>query len=368
MFRIPKPSRLLQLWTGRQQVSSATLREVEQVLASYDLGHWQLIRPLLGGRSSDNFRLETDRGSKVLKKYRWSMLSVMQEHSILRYLDGTDFPFPRLTPNREGETCTKLNDEHYAIYEFIDGFRYDEYYMPARLKHRFIAQAAETLAQLHQLMEGFVPGGQTVDGFAPNGERLLRDTAWHLDTLDRFVRGINQSSPNSLEALVQRNLDKLCRDLEDSGHWHEQIHPRWPKLVIHNDYVAKNIVFDSNGLAGVLDFRGAVLDLRAADIARAFQSFARQGQYGLDACKARTFLEAYQTHTPLVDDEVALIPKLLRWRLLRFAIRHLQSRSSSTRQRTSFYDRWAQACWLEKNENRFLDTLLSKKTPTAMRS
>jgi Ser/Thr protein kinase RdoA (MazF antagonist) len=368
VFRIPKLSCLLRLRMSRQQVSSNRLREIDQVLARYDLGHWQLIRPLLGGRSSDNFWLKTDRGPKVLKKYRWSVLSITQEHSILRYLNDTDFPFPRLTPNRDGETCTELNGEHYAIYDFIDGFRYDEYYMPARLEHRLIAQAAETLAHLHQLMEGFVPEKQTVDGFTPDGERLLRDTAWHLDTLDRFVQGISRTSPNSLDTLVQRNLDKLRRDLADSGHWYEQIHLQWPKLVIHNDYVGKNVVFDSDGLAGVLDFRGAVLDLRAADIARALKSFARQGRYGLDARKARTFLEAYQTRIPLLDDEVALVPKLLRWRLLRFAIRRLQSRLPASHQRASFYDRWAQACWLEKNENRFLDALLSKRASTATRS
>ena len=368
MFRIPKPSRLLRLCIGRQQVPPNTLREVEQVLVNYDLGHWQLVRPLLGGRSSDNFCLRTDRGPKVLKKYRWSVLSITQEHSILRYLNDTDFPFPRLTPNRGGDTRTELNGKYYAIYDFIDGFRYDEYYMPARIEHRLIAQAAETLAHLHQLMEGFVAENRTVDGFTPDGERLLRDTAWHLDALDRFVQGTSRNSPNSLEALVRRNLDKLRHDLADSGHWHEQIHLQWPKLVIHNDYVAKNIVFDSNGLAGVLDFRGAVLDLRAADMARALQSFARQGRYGLDAHKARTFLKAYQTRIPLPDDEVALVPKLLRWRLLRFAIRHLQSRLPSTHQRASFYDRWAQACWLEENESRFLDALLSKRASTAMRS
>jgi Ser/Thr protein kinase RdoA (MazF antagonist) len=361
MLRIPRPGYLHRLYMSRRQVSSTTLREIEQVLTCYELGRWRLVGPLLGGRSSYNFLLKTDRGEKVLKKYRWSLPAISREHAILCYLNDTDFPFPRVMLNRDGGTCTELNGERYAIYVFIRGFRYDDYYMPAMLSHRFIAQAGETLAHFHQLMGGFVPEGRKIDGFGPDEERLWRDTAWHLDALEQYVGGIKRDSPNSLDSLVLHNLDKLRRDLTELGRWHDEIHPQWSKQVIHSDYVAKNIVFDSRGVVGVLDLSSAVLDLRMLDIARALQSFARRGRYGLDASRARIFLDAYQTRALLPDDEVALIPKLSRWRLLRILIWRLREDLPSSRKLMSFRNRWAKARWLEKNEQRFLDALLAPR-------
>lgn len=359
-LRIPRLDYLLRMCISRRRISPTTTHEVDQVLYHYDLGRCRLIGPLLGGRSSRyNFLLETDRGRKVLKKYRWSLLSILSEHSILRHLNDTDFPVPRVMSNQDGRTFTELNGERYAIYDFIHGFRCDDYYIPARLRHRFIAQAGETLAHFHQLMDGFAPEGRNVDGFTPDGKRLWRDTAWHLEALDQYVGRIRRNSPNLLDALVLRNLDKLRRDLAELGHWHERVHTHWPKLVIHRDYVAKNIVFDSKGLAGVLDLSSAGLDLRMQDITRALQSFASQGRHSLDASRARIFLDAYRARVPLSDDEVALIPELSRWFLLRILIWRLRGDSPPARKLVSFRHHWARAWWMERNGKRFLDALLS---------
>ncbi len=263
--------------------------------------------------------------------------------------------------NRDGRTYTEFNGERYAVYAFIRGFRYDDYYMPAALSYRFIAQAGETLADFHKLMDGFVPEGRKVDGFRPDGERLWRDTAWHLDALEQYVGGIRRDSPNSLDSLVLHNLDKLRRDITELGRWHDEIHLQWPMQVIHSDYVAKNIVFDSSGVVGVLDLSSAVLDLRMLDVARALQSFARRGRYELDASRARIFLDAYQTRALLPDDEVALIPKLSRWRLLRILVWRLREDLPPSRKLMSFRNRWAKARWLEKNEQPFLDALLARR-------
>jgi Ser/Thr protein kinase RdoA (MazF antagonist) len=122
--------------------------------------------------------------------------------------------------------------------------------------------------------------------------------------------------------------------------------------------VAKNVLFDSEGLVGVLDLGSARLDLRILDLARALQSFAYRRRYGLDVSRARIFLDAYRTWLPLSDDEVALIPTLLRWLLLRVLIWRLQQDLPPSRKLASFRDRWAKAHWLEKNGERFLDALL----------
>jgi len=353
---------VLRLCTSRQRVSSTTLREIEQVLTFYDLDPWQLVGSLLGGRNSYNFLLKTNRGQKVLKKYDRPLFTILKEHSILCHLEATDFPCSRLTLNRDGKTCTELNGERYAVYDFIRGFRYNDYYMPVGLRHRFIAKIGETLARFHQLMDDFVLEGRQIDRFTLDGERLWGDTAWHLDILEQYVRGIRGDSPNALGLLVLRNLDKLRRGLAELGSWQEQVHPQWPELVIHGDYVVENIILDSQGLMGVLDLGSAGLGLRMLDVTLALQSFARRERHGLDASRARSFLDAYQARVSLSDGEVALIPKLSRWRLLRILVRRLREEDVPlSRRLSSFRNRWAKANWLERNGEAFLDALLAPR-------
>jgi len=359
-MRIPRPSYLIRLAKGRRQLSSTLSCEIEQVLTAYDLGRWQLTRTLLGGRNSHNYLLQTEHGEKVLKKHRWS-LETSSEHAILRYLNDTDFPLARIMLNRDGDTWTDLGGTHYAVYDFIRGFRCDEFYLSGATRRRLVAQAGETLGRFHQLMDGFTLETQQVEGYTSNGKRLVRDTAWHLEALERYVANINEQSPNSLDALVLRNLDKLRHDLAETGLLHEWMHLNQPKQVIHRDYVAKNIVFGAKALVGVLDFASAGSDLRALDIARALESFARRGKYGLDACKAGIFLDAYRSRLPLSDDEVASIPMLLRWRTLRLLIWRLGEDSPLSRKQASFRDRWARACWLERNSDKFLEALLAPR-------
>lgn len=360
-MHIPRPSYLLRLGKSRRQVSPTVHREIAQVMDAYDLGCWQLKRVLLGGRNSYNYLLQTDHGEKVLKKHRWSLLKTSPEHAILRYLNDTDFPIARVMLNRDGDTWTDWGGAHYAVYDFIRGFRCDEFYLSGATRRRLIAQAGETLGRFHQLLDGFTFETQQVEGYTSNGKRLVRDTAWHLETLEQYVASINRTSPNSLDMLVLRNLDKLRHDLVETGLLHEQSHLNQPKQMIHRDYVAKNIMFDAKALVAVLDFASAGLDLRALDIARALESFARRGKYGLDAFKVGIFLDAYRSHLPLSDDEVTLIPMLLRWRTLRFLIWRLGEDLPLSRKQASFRDRWARACWLERNSEELLEALLAPR-------
>ena len=220
MILIPRPHNVRRFFSAKINRHKLALssKEIEAVLAHYDLGPWHVEHTLAGGSSSDNMLLQTSRGPKVLKRYRCSLPSTKQEHSILRHLAGTDFPFPRLEVSRKGLTYTQLGDRHYAIYDFVDGYRCTDYFMPARTRERLVAQSGKTLARLHQLMVGFVPDGRKLRGFMPDGERLWRDAVWHFDVLEQFTKHVTRKRLlDDQDAFLLSIVDEIKRDLITVG-------------------------------------------------------------------------------------------------------------------------------------------------------
>ena len=367
---IPRPGTLRRIVidkiTPRKMVLESN--EIKAVLAHYDLGQCQ-VRRHLGGSSSHNLLLDTNRGHQVLKKYFWSLASTMQEHSILGHLAKSGFPTPQLVRNRKELTFTELGDQHYAIYDFVDGYRYTDYYMPLRAKQRLAAQAGEVLAQFHQSMIGFCPAGRKVNGFRPDGETLWRDVEWHLGVLDEYVEAAGKKTPlDGGDAFLLSVAAELRDDLVKVGRYFEQPGAELPKLVIHGDYAPHNILFDRGKLVMVLDFGDACVNLRGLDIARGVTSFARaysnrRSPFGLNESLAHAFLQAYQAQQPLSDAEIGAIPDLMRWRLLQPMIWRLhKSRSGQEGSGTgllSLRRNWNAARWLKAHGSELQASLLS---------
>ncbi len=349
MILIPKPTYLIQpFWTKRAR-PAATLNsaEIETVLAHYNLGNWQIARILSGG-NSENVLLQTGRGQKVLKRYRWSLASTQYEHSILGYLANTDFPTPRLEVNQSGLTCTDLGQHHYAIYEFVPGYCYTNYLFLGKTRRRLVSQAGETLARLHQLTVNFVPAGRKLNGFMPGGEGLWRDVAWHLETLEQYFESVAAKKPSDdLKAFLLKIAAELKHDLIEIERYYQPADLALPRAIIHGDYSPKNILFRGQTIAAVLDFGDACVNLRTLDVARGVTAFGRAGRYGVDRGLAQSFLRAYQTHQPLLAQEVEAIPDLIRWRYLQNMIWLLQAGRLKSNSLALIRDKWAAAQWIK---------------------
>ncbi len=361
MILIPKPNYLLQPFWAKTTRPAAALSsaEIETVLAQYNLGHWQIARTLAGG-NSDNVLLQTSQGRKVLKRYRWSLASTQHEHSILGYLATTNFPSPRLEVNQTGLTYTELGHHHYALYEFVPGYCYTNYLLSGGMRRRLVGQAGEALACLHQLTASFVPAGRKLNGFMPTGERLWRDVAWHLETLEQYLENAaTKKSPDELEVFLLGIADELKRDLVEVGHYYQAASPALPRAVIHGDYSPKNILFRRQAIAAVLDFGDACVNLRALDVARGVTAFGRAGRYGVDKGLAQSFLRAYQAHQPLLAQEVEAIPDLIRWRYLQNMIWPLQEGRPKSNQFVAIQDKWEAARWVKTHADELRTFLLA---------
>ncbi len=370
MMRIPKPGVIHWHFKTRRKEQKAVLKatEIEAILAHYDLGDW-VVCANLGGGNSDNVLLQTSRGKKVLKRYRWPWPAAMTEHSILRHLADTDFPFSRLEVNEAGLTYTELGDKNYAIYDFISGYCSNHYFMPMATRKELVIQAAETLARFHQLVKGFVPEGRKFGGFKPDGKTLWRDVDWYLNVLDQYVEGTAQKkSFSEFDEFLLSIVDEFKAELIEVGRHYEQNNPQLPKVVIHGDYSPKNLLFNQTKLKTVLDFGDSCLNLRALDVIRGLTTFSnidkygRVGGYNINEDLARSFGQAYQAKEPLFDQELEAIPDLIRWRRLRNLAERLAQINSDSypqfkKRKTSFKDIWTETCWLKTQSDKIWQAL-----------
>jgi len=87
-----------------------------------------------------------------------------------------------------------------------------------------------------------------------------------------------------------------------------------PRQPIHADYVPRNILLNDQGIAAVLDFSGACVNLRALDVVHGAAAFAQARSSIFDWQLAFDFLYAYQAQQPLSERELEALPDLLRWR------------------------------------------------------
>lgn len=368
LIRIPRPGYVLRPFWPRSRRRNViwSSEEIEAVLAHHDLGHWQVCHTFAGG-SSDNVSLRTSKGKKLLKRYFLPLPSTMYEHSILGRLADADFPTPRLDVNNEGLTYTELGDRHYAVYDFVDGYCYANYFMPIKSRRPLVAQAGDTLARFHQLIEGFVPEGSKFNGFMFNEHRLWRDVPWHLDVLEQYAKETaKKRSLDNRDKFLLNIIDEVRDDLIEVGRYYERPDPQLPKRIIHGDYSPMNILFNQSKIAAVLDFGDADLNLRALDLARGLTSFApANDRRGVDERLARVFLLAYQAREPLSKKEVEAIPDLIRWRYLQNIIWPLtdfnpyRGEPKPSVRVTVVRDRWEGARWMKDHGDELRASLLS---------
>lgn len=176
--------------------------------------------------------------------------------------------------NNDGSSFTQFADRHYAIYEFVDGLCYSNYFLPLKSREKFVAQAAVTLAHFHKLMVGFVPEGEKFNGFTPDGDQMWRGVKWHLGVIDKYLERSDESEiyDKHIEFLLEIK-DELKQRYSEVARYYEDTNQLLPKLVIHGDFAPHNILFNYQGIKAVLDFGDSNLNLRVADIARGLSTF-----------------------------------------------------------------------------------------------
>jgi homoserine kinase type II len=291
--------------------------ELERVLRCYALGQLTDACRVEQGFINENWSVVTSQGRFFVKgrhpSYRHAEL-IRAQHDLIEHLRNHGFPAPRLLRTLKHDSILELDGRWYEIHEFIEGMPYD----PNRLAH--LQQAALTLGLYHRYVEGFArPVFRTLgDLYAPaTVHRALAQllTIWWLDT------------NRQLSDLVERLRAEVNRLAARFAH-----HGALPRLVIHGDYYADNLIFEDDRIVGVLDYDRARWEARVAELAEALIYFASPrtsemkhivypGFLGWGPLSG--FLESYSETCVLTEDEVQAIPDFVSAIWLSWSLRRL---------------------------------------------
>ena len=300
----------------------------QSILQNYDL-HIETARQIGTGAMSTTMRLMTHQGVLFLKLYKPALNNpplsprgpgeiersatpnwrqrIAFTHAVQNFLHQSNFPVPRLLPNKNGETFSASGDQLYALSEFVEGQDYDI----ANLEQ--LQSSGEMLGLLHQQLLMFQ------SPIEPPWRPIETEISAQLK--NRFIRlrsiiGDSETRPVSkyqidlwfeeVDALIA-NCGLSTGNSQSSREW-----------VIHGDYRAQNLKFGGKRIRAILDLDTARPADRLFDLGYALVFFPAVYQdFPLTPNQQVMFLHAYESIRPLSQAERKLLPSHLKLAFLR---------------------------------------------------
>lgn len=290
-----------------------------RVLLQYpELGELQRITRNGLSRNHAACLFETSRGAYFAKGYdlRWSdRHALLGEHAIIRHLNAAHYPTPRLHRNAAGETLTWVDEAPYALFDVAKG---EDRYGNAPVFAPFTTvteahSAGEHLAKLHLALEGLK--GLTPRPFAGLTAQYRLIMA---PSVREGMKGLFESA-KPLEAFVagRPEFQWLLDRMEG---YRARVIPHWGECrrgPIHGDFIKRNLLWEGDQVASVLDFdcwnEGAwVYDLALALLPCGFNwPELLAGRGAVNEQDLAAFLAGYQSVNPLKEAERAILPDVM---------------------------------------------------------
>jgi Ser/Thr protein kinase RdoA (MazF antagonist) len=277
------------------------------VLEHYDLGEFRNGRRIPHGYVNEHWWVETTTGQYFLKRRNEDLKRprlIEAQHALIQHLRDAGFPAPAVVPTRHGRTFLELQGEVYEVHQYVPGDICDV------TKPAHFTAAARTLAWYHNAVEGFDHPGLhwARERYGPTALGRI---------IDRLLQAWHGRTPAHIDVLIEE-LAGHARDLTARF---AKFGPL-PRLIIHGDYYAGNLIFQGDAVAGVVDYDLAHWCFRATELAEAVIYFSterprrlKQIVYSgvLDLEMLKWFLGAYiGGASRLFESELRALPHLIR--------------------------------------------------------
>ena len=267
--------------------------DLDAWLARYAVGALVELSPIATGIENTNYFVDTGQGRFVLTLYERVPVEDLPLYlNFMAHLARSGCAVPAPQPDRTGALFSILNGKPAGLVERVDGVATE----PPSVAH--CAAVGGALGRLHLAALNY-------PARLPN----RRGPAWWRQAA-RAVRPFLSPAQDDLlraELAFQAGYPKA----------------RLPKAAIHADLFCDNVLFRGDTVVGIIDFGFAATDFLAYDLAIAVNDWCDTGDGALDAEKTRAFVAGYDAVRPLLDDERAQWPGLLRAAALRFWLSRL---------------------------------------------
>jgi homoserine kinase type II len=277
--------------------SDVSDEELQQFLASYNIGSLLAYKGIAEGVENSNYLLHTSDGFFILTLYekRVAADDLPFFLGLIEHLAAHGITCPQPVRSRCGEALGRLVNRPAAIFTFLDGM----WIRRPQVVH--CGAVGEALAQLHLAGADFKMSRQ--NALSVKGWRALADTTGaRADTVKK-----------GLAAAIESEVALLERD------WPHDL----PQGVIHADLFPDNVFFLDNHLSGLIDFYFACTDAFAYDVAICLNAWCFEPDHSYNITKSRALLNGYTHVRKLNPREIAALPLLCRGAALRFLLTRL---------------------------------------------
>lgn len=261
--------------------------EADALLARYTLGVVERLEGIAQGVENTNYFLTTTTGEYVLTLFEHIPRDDLPFYvGLMDHLAEHEVRCPKPMRMNDGSMIAEVNGKPACIVTKLPGH----------------PRADPTLHDCH--IAGALLGDIHVAGVEYDaGLENWRGRAWR----ERFAEAIRARIPRAEAELI------------DAENRYQAIHDDsvLPQGVIHGDYFHDNVLWDEEGVPGVIDFYFACDDALAYDLAIAVNDWCVTPEAAVDAPRAHAFLEGYESRRPLTDFERRLWPVMLRRAALR---------------------------------------------------
>lgn len=268
-------------------------QEAAGLLSDLGLGTLQSMHGATSGIENTNYFVSTDKGDYVLTLFE--RLSFEQLPFYLNLMDhlahrGIPVPAPQAKP--DGQILHTLKDKPAAVVTKLRG-------------RNQLAPQAPDCAQVGAMLARMHEAGKDYPAQQPN----LRGLAWWNETVPVVLPYLSADQA----ALITTELTYQQALAESPAY------KALPSGPIHADLFRDNVMFDGAALSGFFDFYFAGCDTYVFDIAVCLNDWCIDLASGeLDPARAQAFVAAYDAQRPLTQEELDLLPALLRSAALRF--------------------------------------------------
>jgi Ser/Thr protein kinase RdoA (MazF antagonist) len=331
--------------------------KVSDILSLYGLDLIGRPKSSSSGLRSQSLIVNTSRGKKLLKRYKESLgqSTIIQEHSILKYLAQLSFPSPRLNLTEQGETIIHYDNHRFALFDYVEaGFHIYDYVLFPSQNSQFLTLAGETLGRLHAVLKNFVPEGYNPDGFRSKTGERWRNDEWIMSKLSFCLEKTQKLDKKKRKNKVRRLLNRARHFNKMMAHSNAMVfNANLPRQIIHKDYGPSNLLFLKNGSPIVLDFEIARLDWRIVDIIGGWKGFCAK-RTGYSLTKMKYFLDSYRTQISLGEKELKSIPDVWKLLLIRGSIRSWHNYCETHRPASlaQTYKKIKELDWITANQER----------------
>ncbi len=276
-------------------------KDIRNVLEFYNIGSLISYRSLRRlGDVQKVFIVRTTKGSFFLKEYDSLTQSVVDGFRVIKYLSRRKYPCVKVIYTRERRPYVKVDDNFFAIFEFLEGS--NKHQTNRRLSPKMFYELGKYLGRLHRLTKGLnIKSKERQDLNYLRG--LLRKNRCKIKKAPKKVRGIYDYIDKEL------NLLKIPKSL--------------PRAVLHNEFTFEHVWFKDQKVFKVIDWDLVTRDFCFFDLATSLVSCFRFNKIDFEVLGS--LIKGYTRERRLNPWERDHIFEMLQFGAFKFALWNLDA-------------------------------------------